>query len=183
MKHGLKILNIAAVLSIVLFYGVEFLFCGAGQDCTDAGIVIAPLIIPTLVLVPAAIIGDLIVFVRHLLRPRYKHFASGIVLVILGIIVMLFVVRVHSRNEYKHHFPVNKAVELIDNCQVYHVSDDSEDGYISMSTTSSAGDEWGIRVATSGRPQLLAAMNRSAAKCHYDTSLNRQDSLYFTGSN
>lgn len=71
MSHKLKTLNLAAAGSVVLFYGAAFWMCGFSfndDNCTDVGLIIAPLFLFPLVLVPLAVVSDIVALIRKLLR-------------------------------------------------------------------------------------------------------------------
>jgi hypothetical protein len=174
MSHKLKILHIVTGLSLILYIGIGLLFCGINNECTDAGLVIAPLLIPSFLLVPITVIIDLVVLGRKL-APSHKRGISGMILfMIVAILILAYVVFDH-----RQYYPSDKALSLVRNCGVSYVSYDDGDAVYFYPTVSINGKDQ-LKVHESEHARFLQTLKDSAHTCKYDL---QSDSNGFQASN
>jgi hypothetical protein len=166
MKHKLKVLHIVTALSIVLYIGVGFWFCGTGNECTDAGIVLAPIFIPSLLLVPATIIVDLVVLGRKLV-PGHERLVSGGVLCAI-VVILILAYAIFERHQY---YPSDKALSLIRNCKVSDVNYDGTDPMYIYPLPSINGKDQ-LKVHKSEHARFLQTLKDYASTCKYNIQPN-----------
>lgn len=165
MSRKLKTLNIVTALSIGLYYAAAFFMCDFSfndSNCTDVGIIIAPLLIPSLILIPLTIIIDIVVLGRKL-APAHKRVISA---VIIAVIVAGTALAYVTFERLQYYAP-DKALSLIRSCKVSSVSYDNGDN-VYLYPINSINGRTQLKVHGSEHTRLLQAIKDSAAECKYN---------------
>ena len=138
------------------------------DQCTDVGLIVAPLFIPFFILLILLPVIDLTLLVKRYAPQRHRQKVKwGVPTILLGIPVIFF--SIYAIVTYRRdHYSANRAVTAVLNCQASSLGGTPSNDYLFLKKApySSITVSGGI----DGAAQIEAAVEKSLTHCQYQLS-------------